>query len=189
MVNNVLGAEGIVIHGDKIVLGMQKKKRWYILENGEKAAIVKTLGGAIEDIDKNNTRNALIREILEEVKDIKEKDINVSEEPIFTKEIEMRELNPYEQDSTLKMKADFYAVEITENIELKPNDLPALIEIPIDEFLKISISTNLSLHTVKNYIIKSKIEAETPKNCATMLPKEIQHFLEEFMNKIEKLSL
>ena len=45
MKNIILGAEGIVIHGNKIVLGMQKQKRWYFLENGEKAAIIKTLGG------------------------------------------------------------------------------------------------------------------------------------------------
>ena len=39
--------------------------------------------------------------------------------------IEIRELNPYEQNSTLKMRADFYTVEIAKDINLKPNDLPA----------------------------------------------------------------
>ena len=43
MEDSVFGAEGILIHGDKIVLGMQKPKRWYLMENGEKAAIIKTI--------------------------------------------------------------------------------------------------------------------------------------------------
>lgn len=87
MKNIILGAEGIAIHGNKIVLGMQKQKRWYFLENGEKAAIIKTLGGAVEKVDENNTRKTLIREILEEVKEINNKDIKVSKQPVFTKEI------------------------------------------------------------------------------------------------------
>ena len=86
MKNIILGAEGIAIHGNKIVLGMQKQKRWYFLENGEKAAIIKTLGGAVEKVDENNTRKTLIREILEEVKEINNKDIKVSKQPVFTKE-------------------------------------------------------------------------------------------------------
>lgn len=59
MEDSILGAEGIVIHGNKIVLGMQKSNRWYILKNGEKAAIVKTLGGAIEEVDGKNTKIAI----------------------------------------------------------------------------------------------------------------------------------
>ena len=39
MKNIILGAEGIVIHGNKIVLGMQKQKRWYFWENGEKELV------------------------------------------------------------------------------------------------------------------------------------------------------
>ena len=42
--DSIYGAEGIVLHGEKVVLGMQKIKRWYKLENGETASIVKTLG-------------------------------------------------------------------------------------------------------------------------------------------------
>ena len=78
MEDSVFGAEGILIHGDKIVLGMQKPKRWYLMENGEKAAIIKTIGGAIEEVDKEDTKKALIREILEEIKGIKKNDIKVS---------------------------------------------------------------------------------------------------------------
>lgn len=176
MGDNVIGAEGIVIHGDKIVLGMQKLKRWYQLENGEKAAIVKTLGGALKDIDKNDSKKALIREILEEVKGIKEKDISVSETPIFTKEINMGELNPYEEKSALKMKADFYAVEIHKNFKLIPNDLPLLFEIPIADFLKLEFSKNLPLSNIKNYMIEGE-KITIPDSYAIMAPNEIKDFL------------
>lgn len=177
MEDSILGAEGIVIHGNKIVLGMQQSKRWYTLENGEKAAIVKTLGGAIEEVDQKNTRKALIREILEEVKGIKEKDIKVSQIPIFTKEIKMGELNPYEKDSNLVMKADFYVVEIAEHVNLTPNDLPALIEIPKDQFYKMDLANNSHLWDIKGYITKRKEEITIPENYAIMAPKEIKDFL------------
>lgn len=110
--HSVFGAEGIVLHGEKIVLGMQKAKRWYKLKNGEIASIVKTLGGEVEKEDNSSTRNALIREILEEVDGIKNKDLKVAQSPTFTKEILMGDLNPYEKASDLKMKADFYLVKI-----------------------------------------------------------------------------
>lgn len=177
MEDKIHGAEGIVIHGDKIVLGMQKPKRWYHLENGEKAALVKTLGGAVEEIDEKSTRKALIREVLEEVKGIEEKDIKVSQYPIFTKEIKMGELNPYEQNSNLKMKADFYIVEIPEHVKLVPNDLPALIEIPKDHFYKMNFASNLFYKDIRNFVTKSKEEVTIPENCAIMAPKEIKNFL------------
>ena len=148
MKNIILGAEGIVIHGNKIVLGMQKQKRWYFLENGEKAAIIKTLGGAVEKVDENNTRKTLIRE-----------------------------LNPYEQNSTLKMRADFYTVEIAKDINLKPNDLPALIEIPKEKFYDIKLASNLSMRYIKDYIIKNEEEISIPENYAIMAPKEVKNFL------------
>ena len=47
----IKGAEAIVIHNGNIILGMQKPKRWYNLENEEKATIIKTLGGQIEKED------------------------------------------------------------------------------------------------------------------------------------------
>ena len=81
----IRGAEAVVIHNGNMVLGMQKPKRWYDLENGERATVIKTLGGRIEEEDKNNSKRALIREILEEVKGIGEKDIRVTANPIFTK--------------------------------------------------------------------------------------------------------
>ena len=177
MKNIILGAEGIAIHGNKIVLGMQKQKMWYFLENGEKAAIIKTLGGAVEKVDENNTRKTLIREILEEVKGINNENIKVSKQPVFTKEIEIRELNPYEQNSTLKMRADFYTVEIAKDINLKPNDLPALIEIPKEKFYDIKLASNLSMKYIKDYIIKNEEEISIPENYAIMAPKEVKNFL------------
>lgn len=175
--NSVFGAEGIIIHGDKIVLGMQKQKRWYPLENGEQAAIVKTIGGAMEEQDDSNTRKTLIREVLEEVNGISENDIKVSKSPVFTKEIKIGELNPYEKSSELKMKADFYVVEIPSDLKLKPNDLPALIEVPKEQFFKLNLSDNSLLREIKKYIIKSEEVVTIPENYAIMAPKEIKDFL------------
>lgn len=180
MEDSVFGAEGILIHGDKIVLGMQKQKRWYLMENGEKAAIIKTIGGAIEEVDKEDTKKALIREILEEIKGIKKNDIKVSKKPIFTKEIKIGELNPYEKNSNLKMKADFYIVEIKNNINLTPNDLPALIEIPKKKFYNMKLAINLRLDNIKNYIIKEII---IPDNYAIMVPKEVKELFKDTRGK------
>lgn len=177
--DNVFGAEGIVIHGDKIVLGMQKPKRWYQLENGETATIVKTLGGAVEEEDNQNTRNALIREILEEIEGIQPNDMKVSQNPIFTKEIKMGELNPYEKNSNLKMKADFYVVEISGSSHLSPNDLPALVEIPIERFCKMDLSSDSPFWYIKNYMVKREQELEIPEKYAIMAPTEIKDFLRQ----------
>ena len=113
----------------------------------------------------------------EEVKEINNKDIKVSKQPVFTKEIEIRELNPYEQNSTLKMRADFYTVEIAKDINLKPNDLPALIEIPKEKFYDIKLASNLSMKYIKDYIIKNEEEISIPENYAIMAPKEVKNFL------------
>ena len=189
MKNIILGAEGIVIHGNKIVLGMQKQKRWYFLENGEKAAIIKTLGGTVEKVDENNTRKTLIREILEEVKGINNKDINVSKQPVFTKEIEIRELNPYEQNSTLKMRADFYTVEIAKDINLKPNDLPALIEIPKEKFYDINNFKYESYQVSNNsYIINVKVSDDTDesKNFTMSFVVKLADSIDKFEMSFEK---
>ncbi len=41
------------------------------------------------------------------------------------------------------MRADFYTVEIAKDINLKPNDLPALIEIPKEKFYDIKLARQL----------------------------------------------
>lgn len=116
----IKGAEAIVIHNGNIILGMQKPKRWYNLENEEKATIIKTLGGQIEKEDKNSSKRALIREVLEEVKGIEEKDLRVTSNLIFTKKIIMGDLNIFERDSNLSMEADFYLLEILSKKAIEP---------------------------------------------------------------------
>lgn len=75
------------------------------------------------------------------------------------------------------MKADFYIVEIKNNINLTPNDLPALIEIPKKKFYNMKLAINLRLDNIKNYIIKEKKEIIIPDNYAIMVPKEVKEFL------------
>ena len=104
--------------------------------------------------------------------------------------IEIRELNPYEQNSTLKMRADFYTVEIAKDINLKPNDLPALLEITIKEFLSLEFNKKESLNKLQEYVIKNKnLQLHLPEYYALMIPKEVKEFLKkvkEYEEKIER---
>ncbi len=69
----IQGTEAIVLHGENIVLGLQKPKRWTKLENGEMAGVIKTIGGKIEEEDSGSSKKALIRETLEEIEGIEER--------------------------------------------------------------------------------------------------------------------
>ena len=173
----IKGAEGIVLHNGKIILGMQKAERWYKLPNGESAAIIKTIGGKIETEDENNSKKALVREVLEEIRGIEKSDIRISQNPIFTKRVRMKEVNPFERESNLKMNADFYALFLMNKGKLHPNDLPALIEIPKEKFYDIKLASNLSMRYIKDYIIKNEEEISIPENYAIMAPKEVKNFL------------
>ena len=186
----IKGAEAVVIHNGNIVLGMQKPKRWYNLEKEEKATIIKTLGGQIEKEDKNSSKRALIREVLEEVKGIEEKDIRVTSNPIFTKKIIMGDLNVFERDSNLSMKADFYLLEILSKKAIEPNDLPALLEIPVKEFLRLEFIKKESLNKLQEHVIKNKnLQLSLPEYYALMIPKEVKEFIKkvkEYEEEIER---
>ena len=178
----VQGAEALILHNGNIVLGMQKPKRWYNLENGKKATIIKTIGGKIEKEDEDSSKKALVRELFEEIKGMKQKDIEVSTDPIFTKQIKMGDLNPFEKNSELSMSADFYMIKILDKKEIKPNDLPALVEISIKEFLRLEFATQENLSKLKKYIIKNEnYKFSLPDQYTLMIPQEIKVFL----NKIK----
>ena len=70
----VKGAESILIHNGNVVLGMQTPSRWYTLEDGTKAGIIKTIGGKIEK--ENDGLNEAYRELYEET-NISNKDISL----------------------------------------------------------------------------------------------------------------
>ena len=186
----IKGAEAVVIHNGNIILGMQKSKRWYDLENGERATIIKTLGGKIEEEDKNSSRKAVIREILVEVKGIEEKDIKVTASPIFTKRARMGDLNVFERDSNLSMEADFYFLKILSKKHIEPNDLPALLEIPIKEFLKLEFTRKESFDKLKKYVIESiTFQDSLPEQYALMIPEEVKEILKknkEYEEEIER---
>lgn len=184
----IKGAEAVVIHNGNIVLGMQKPKRWYDLGNGERATVIKTLGGQIEEVDKNSSKKALIREVLEEVKGIEEKDIRLTTDPIFTKKIRMGDLNTFERDSNLSMEADFYLLQILSKEHIEPNDLPALLEIPVKEFLKLEFTRKESLNKLKKYVIKSiEFQDSLPEHYALMIPEEVKEFLKKFKEYEEEI--
>ena len=180
--NEIKGAEAIVIHNGNIVLGMQSIKRWYKLDNGQTAAIVKTIGGKIEEKDEYNSKKAIIREVLEELKlDVIDKsDIDISKKPIFTKKIKLRDLNPYDKQYELNMCADFYFVKILSNNKILPNDLPVLIEIPIEKFLKLEFAKSGQTKNLYDYIVKNtNYDLDLPEQYALMVPEEVKTFLEK----------
>lgn len=174
----VQGAEGIILHNNSIVLGMQKLKRWYTLSNGKRAAIIKTLGGQIEDVDENSTRRALLREMMEEMEGLKTQDIMVSINPIFSKKVQMGKMNPYEPESNLSMQADFYVAKIREGLPVLPNDLPALLEIPISEFIGLQFSENQKIDSLQKFlVINENMDFNLPEYYAFMIPEEVREFL------------
>ena len=81
--------------------------------------------------------------------------------------------NPY-LDSVIKYLKD---KKFSEIINLKPNDLPALIEIPKEKFYDIKLASNLSMKYIKDYIIKNEEEISIPENYAIMAPKKVKNFL------------
>lgn len=183
--SQIHGAEGIILHNNCIVLGMQKPKRWYTLSNGKQAAIIKTIGGQVENSDKNDAKITLIRETMEEIQGIESKDIKVSTNPIFIKRVRMGEINPYEQESNLTMQARFYLVKIRDKIEILPNDLPALLEIPINELIKLQFCKNMKLDSLYGFLVKNKMnDFDLPNYCAFMLPEEVREFIEKIKNHI-----
>lgn len=177
------GAEGIVVHNGKIVFGLQKEKRWYNLLNHQRVGIIKTIGGAIEKEDQGSSREALKREIQEEIKGLGTDDIKITKRPIFHKETTMGKMNKYERKSDLKMNADFYAVEIMKKENLEPNDLPALVEMPISEFLNIVYKNeNIENKDIQKYILENKDRnISLPDKYTMMLPDEVTAFFRELI--------
>ena len=89
----------------------------------------------------------------------------------------MKDLNPYEPDSELEMEADFYIVKIDKKCKLVPNDLPMLMEIPIEEFLNINLSESMSIKSMEEYMLNKNMKTRLPSNYAIMAPIEVKSFL------------
>ena len=180
------GSEGIVVHNGNVVLGLQKEKRWYHLLDHKKVGIIKTIGGAIEEEDKGSSREALKRELQEEIKDLDSSSMRITSKPIFHKSLKMGQMNRYERRSDLQMNADFYVVEIKKEDSLEPNDLPAIIEIPVEGFLSLmSKQGDIDFSDVRDYIIKNKDrDVELPERYTLMIPDEVRELFIELNRKI-----
>ena len=184
--DEIRGAEGIIIHNGNIVLGMQKPKRWYKLENGETITMIKTLGGEIEKEDEGDSKKALIREVIEEVNGIGREDIRVSNKPIFTKRIRLADINPFEKKSNLNMNADFYLLQILKQEVLQPNDLPALIEIPLSRFIKMEFNSQGKMRNIQDYISQNT-SIDLPDYYRFMIPEEVHRFFREIRKDREDI--
>ena len=98
----------------------------------------------------------------------------------------MGELNPYEKLSELNMKADFYLLEISKKKSIQPNDLPALLEIPLKTFLQFDFSTQGKTDELQEFIIENKrATLELPQHYAFMIPKEVKDFFERMKGNRE----
>ena len=172
----VNGAEGIVIVDDSIVLGVQKTKRWYDYKN-EKAALIKTIGGQIEKDDLNSTKKTVLRELFEEINNINDSDINISNKPIFNIEILFSKLNPFVDNCDMNMNADFYIINVN-NLNIEPNDLPFLLKIPIKDFIKYKMGKIYKIRNFKKYIIKGK-SMEYPSYFVFFVPNEVIDYLKD----------
>jgi len=176
----VIGAEGIIIHNNNIILGMQKEKRWYQLDDGSRGAIIKTIGGSLETEDQGDRKEALIREIIEEISNIKRENIDVLDKKIFSKTISMGELNPFDSRNKLLMNADFYFVNIQKD-KIIPRDLPLLVEIPINIFLKYKLNTILDIKEIEKYIILNDQNSfKLPKYFSFFIPLEVINYLSDY---------
>lgn len=181
---NVKGAEAIVLHNGNIVLGMQNKKRWYELEDGKKGAIIKTIGGKMEESDNNDSKKAVLREIFEEIDGINESKIQITKKPVFNKKVKLGEINPYQKESKIKMGADFYLAEIKGKDKIKPKDIPGIVEIPVQELIKMKTGTNMPIEKLeqKGEIIIKEGEKK-PDNIAIMIPEEVKNIFREDLER------
>lgn len=173
----IIGGEGIVFHNNNIVLGMQKPKRWYNTSDNKKGAIIKTIGGKIEKEDKRSLKRTLLRETIEEVRDISLKDIDISYKKIFEKKILMKEANPFDISSNLQMQAKFYKLEIVNKRKIHPNDLPFLFEIPIKILIDLDFNKIISIEKIKKYAIASDKKLKLPDYVVLFIPEEVKQYL------------
>ena len=178
--NRVEGTEGIIIIGNNIILGMQKEKRWYKLDEASKGAIIKTIGGSIEDVDDSNSKKALKREIIEEIDNINDEDVYIKDDKLFSKTIVMGDLNPFDTDSKMIMNADFYLVKIAEK-KIFPKDLPALVVMPVMDFLNFEHNKKISINKIKKYLIINKKISILPEYFTFFIPLEVVKYLKEYV--------
>ena len=76
------------------------------------------------------------------------------------------------------MSADFYLLEISNGKNLMPNDLPALLEVPVEKFLKMEFAKKNNLRNMDEYIRKNEnFEYDLPEQYALMIPNEVRKFL------------
>ena len=91
----------------------------------------------------------------------------------------MRDLNPFDNTSSLKMKANFYIIIINTDNNILPNDLPFLFEIPISIFIKLEYNKIINIDEIKKYIIKGCENIEPPEFVSLFVPEEVRKFLSD----------
>jgi len=174
--DKVIGAEGIIIQDNCLILGMQKPKRWYNYKD-DKACIIKTIGGVLENVDNSNTFNALIREMNEEISNIN--NYNCDKKILFKKEINMCDLNPFDKKFKLKMQADFFKIILKKENEIYPNDLPCLVKLPLGVLKNMKFGFVYDISIIKKYLIISNKNYQLPKYFCLFIPDEVRKYFYE----------
>ncbi len=173
MDKKIYGVEGIIIMDNCIILGMQKEKRWY--KNKKLGAVIKTIGGKIEKEDNGEPLNALKREMLEEICGISVENLKIKEKSLFNIETGMSDINSFEQNSNLKLNANFYLININKEVKLTPNDLPFIFKIPIKKLLELDFNETIDFDSVSEFAIGDY--NNKPDEVCLMIPSKVKEFL------------
>lgn len=176
MNKKIYGVEGIIIMDNCIILGMQKEKRWY--KNEKLGAVIKTIGGKIEKEDNGDPLNALKREMLEEICGISDKNFRIKEKPLFNIETGMSDINSFEHNSGLTLNANFYLININEEVKLTPNDLPFIFKIPLKKILELDFNETIDFNFVSEFAIGDY--NNKPEEVCLMVPLEVKEFLSNY---------
>ena len=84
------------------------------------------------------------------------------------------------------MNADFYLLQILKEEVLQPNDLPALIEIPLSRFIKMEFNSQGKMRNIQDYISQNT-SIDLPDYYRFMIPEEVHRFFREIRKDREDI--
>lgn len=190
--DNIRGAEAILLHGANIVLAAQTEHRW--LKKGDSTIIpLKTIGGAIEGGE--SPLACIEREILEEIHfscDLRF-DQMCSFENSKKQYLERGGLRTEDHFDDLRIAADvstpiaslgpfvtskggdlhalFYRVRVKNDCVLRPKDVPALCIMPLRVFMSLDMRGMYSRTNLEKYMIAGdRVQLPSNTSFAFMMP-------------------
>jgi len=177
-IKKIHGAEAILFQGNNVILGVQRSSRW-VMRDGIWYATIKTIGGEI--LPQESSFNALRREIIEEVSWFPAKDFDdifrvetpklqyrkqrdsTEHQVVLEDEMAVADVTvnfdqvSYLQNSGIELHGIFYLVRVSEDVELLPNDLPALCIMPLDVFLSFDFFIDYPYSMLQEYFKEKSV--------------------------------